>query len=224
MTTRGTFVVRVAAAMTIAVVFSSCVVAQQRRPAPGFGMQALRIQSPEVAADRQITFRVFAPQAEGVRLSGSDIPDVGQGLDMQKADEGLWEVNIGPVAPGAYRYRFDVDGVAVIDPRNPDTSQSNSNSDVASVGIPRSSKVSVPSRVSMLLSAAWDCVVNARQSATAQSVQKVLRISLLRTYLSFWTLGSTQRVAARDSVPGRARAAPFPRVLQALSIQIPKCG
>jgi enterochelin esterase family protein len=36
-------------------------------------------------------------------------------------------VKIGPIDPGAYRYNFNVDGVSVIDPKNPATSESNNN-------------------------------------------------------------------------------------------------
>src|SRR2546428_11143769 len=75
--------------------------------------------SPEVSADRQITFRLLAPQAESVRLTGSDIPGMGQGKPMTKGDKGIWEVTLGPIAPGSYRYNFNVNGVSVIDPRNP---------------------------------------------------------------------------------------------------------
>jgi enterochelin esterase family protein len=83
--------------------------------------------SPEVAADGRITFRLYAPNAEAVRLAGTDIPDNMQGAEMKKDDVGVWTVTLGPVAPGAYRYHFDVDGVAVIDPRNPATSEANAN-------------------------------------------------------------------------------------------------
>src|SRR5205085_6584849 len=38
-----------------------------------------------------------------------------------------WEVTLDKVNPGAYRYNFNVDGVTVIDPRNPLTSESNEN-------------------------------------------------------------------------------------------------
>ena len=38
---------------------------------------------------------------------------------MTKGTNGVWEVTVGPVDPGAYRYNFNVDGVTVIDPRNP---------------------------------------------------------------------------------------------------------
>jgi enterochelin esterase family protein len=39
----------------------------------------------------------------------------------------VWEVAVGPLPPGAYRYSFNVDGVIVVDPRNPKTSESNEN-------------------------------------------------------------------------------------------------
>ncbi|MBK9137853.1 MAG: esterase [Verrucomicrobia bacterium] len=84
--------------------------------------------SPEVTADRQVTFRVLAPKAESVRLAGSDLPGIGQGKDMAKGTNNVWEVTLGPLPPGSYRYHFNVDGVAVLDPRNPRTSESNENS------------------------------------------------------------------------------------------------
>jgi enterochelin esterase family protein len=101
--------------------------AEPARPAPGFGGQGPRVVSPEVAGDCKITFRVLAPKAEAVRLGGSDIPGNGQGASMTKETNGVWEVAIGPIPPGTYRYNFSVDGVAVIDPRNPATSESNEN-------------------------------------------------------------------------------------------------
>ena len=81
--------------------------------------------SPEVSADRRITFRINAPQARTVRVSGSDIPGLGQNGVMTKAENGIWTFTSAPVPPGAYRYNINVDGVAVIDPRNPLTSVSN---------------------------------------------------------------------------------------------------
>ena len=90
--------------------------------------QGPRVVSPEVSAERKITFRVLAPKAEGVRLSAGDIPGLGQGGgEMTKGTNGVWEVTVGPIEPGAYRYTFSVDGMAVIDPRNPATSESNEN-------------------------------------------------------------------------------------------------
>jgi enterochelin esterase family protein len=86
-----------------------------------------QVVSPEVSSDHKITFRILAPKVESVRLTGGDIPGLGQGSQMTKGTNGVWEVTIGPINPGAYRYNFNVDGVSVIDPRNPATSESNNN-------------------------------------------------------------------------------------------------
>jgi enterochelin esterase family protein len=83
--------------------------------------------SPEVLAEKKITFRIHAPKAETVRLFSSDIPGSGARVDMKKGENNIWEASVGPVEPGAYRYNFNVDGVSVIDPKNPSTSESNSN-------------------------------------------------------------------------------------------------
>jgi enterochelin esterase family protein len=88
--------------------------------------QAPAVVSPEVSVDRRLTFRIYAPQAENVRLNGGDIPGNKQS-PLTKADNGVWEVTLGPVPAGAYRYNFGVDGVATIDPRNGLTSESNTN-------------------------------------------------------------------------------------------------
>ena len=97
------------------------------QPAPARGPQGPQVVSPDVAADRRVTFRILAPKAEAVRLSGSDIPGNGQGAAMTKGTNGVWEVTLGPIEPGAYRYNFNVDGVSVIDPRSSAISESNNN-------------------------------------------------------------------------------------------------
>src|SRR4030095_4840792 len=83
--------------------------------------------SPEVSAEKTITFRIYAPQAQAVRLTASDIPALGQTAVLSKAENGVWSTTVGPVGPGAYRYNFNVDGVATIDPRSPASSESNAN-------------------------------------------------------------------------------------------------
>jgi enterochelin esterase-like enzyme len=95
-------------------------------PAPAAAPQPPAVVSPEVSADRRITFRIHAPQAQNVRLTGTDIPDNRQS-PLTKGENGVWEVTLGPVPAGAYRYHFNVDGVATIDPRNPATSESVAN-------------------------------------------------------------------------------------------------
>jgi enterochelin esterase-like enzyme len=89
----------------------------RRPPAP--------VTSPVVSEDRKITFRIHAPKAEAVRLSAGDIPGVGRGTALTKSENGVWEVTVGPVEPGSYRYRFSADGISIVDPRNPATSESN---------------------------------------------------------------------------------------------------
>jgi enterochelin esterase family protein len=56
------------------------------------------------------------------------MPEIGEGQTMEKDDEGVWQLTLGPIAPGTYRYRFDIDGVSASDPVNPATSESNGNS------------------------------------------------------------------------------------------------
>ena len=85
------------------------------------------VNSPEVGEDGSITFRIYAPNADTVRLSSSDLPGQMFGAIMDRDDEGEWSVKVGPFEPGSYRYNFNVDGLSVIDPVNPITSQSNAN-------------------------------------------------------------------------------------------------
>ena len=91
----------------------------------GRGNQPPPVNSQEVLPDRKITFRVYAPNAQAVRLAAGDVPNVAQVAQMTKNEAGIWETTVGPVEPGAYRYNFVVDGVTVIDPASPFTSESN---------------------------------------------------------------------------------------------------
>lgn len=88
----------------------------QNRPAP--------VVSPEVDAERNVTFRIRAPKVESVQVSSGDL-GLGQGKAMTKGENDVWEVKVGPVNPGAYRYKFNVDDLSVVDPTNPKTSESN---------------------------------------------------------------------------------------------------
>jgi len=86
--------------------------------------------SPVVQEDRTLVMKLFAPQAKSVRLGSGDLPGAnpfGPGVELKKSDEGVWEAKVGPVPGGTYRYHFLVDGVAVVDPRNPATSEANMN-------------------------------------------------------------------------------------------------
>src|SRR5205823_1771073 len=119
--------VRMAAATLLAVATLAAQPAAQPVAQPGRGGRGPQVTSPQVTEDRKVVFRILAPNAQAVRVSGGDIPGNGQGTPAVKGENGIWEATLGPVEPGAYRYNFNVDGVAVIDPRNPSTSESNTN-------------------------------------------------------------------------------------------------
>ena len=120
----------VAAALLAASAFAQAPapVGPQGRGRGGRGPQGPVVVSPVVSPDRHIAFRILAPQAQKVELRASDIIELAQTpAQFNKNAEGVWEATIGPVGPGAYRYTFVVDGVAVMDPRNPSVSESNNN-------------------------------------------------------------------------------------------------
>jgi len=77
----------------------------------------------ELAADHHVTFRLLAPNAQSVRTVATDIPGAASPLQMNKGSNGVWEVTIGPLDPGAYRYYFNVDGLYVEASRNPSTTE-----------------------------------------------------------------------------------------------------
>jgi enterochelin esterase-like enzyme len=89
--------------------------AQQSKPAQPSSPQPAPQVSPEVHADRSITFRFRAPNAVDVKLAleGADP------ASMQKDDHGVWTVTTAPLAPDYYGYDFVADGVRLIDPENP---------------------------------------------------------------------------------------------------------
>src|SRR5688572_18779998 len=78
--------------------------------------------SPEVRDDRTVTFRLKAPDAQTVALTGGPILlAVGKGntpIPFEKGAEGVWTLTVGPLKPNMYIYRLVVDGVAVVDPNN----------------------------------------------------------------------------------------------------------
>jgi enterochelin esterase family protein len=115
-------------AVLVVVVAASAAPAQPPRQA---AVAPPPVVSPEIAAERDVTLRLRAPRADQVMLtSGGDIPGVPfeAGLAMAKGADGVWQIKLPSIESGAYRYRFDVDGVPTADPNNPLTSQANGNS------------------------------------------------------------------------------------------------
>jgi enterochelin esterase-like enzyme len=78
--------------------------------------------SPEVRDDRTLTFRLRAPNANTVGLTGGPILlALGKGstpVPFEKGADGVWTLTVGPVKPNHYVYRLVIDGVPVPDPNN----------------------------------------------------------------------------------------------------------
>ena len=77
---------------------------------------AANLESAEVLPDHRVVFRIYAPEAKAVSVSGEiDVPLRGA---LQKDDKGVWSITLGPLPPDYYTYSFTVDGVRTADPRN----------------------------------------------------------------------------------------------------------
>ena len=83
--------------------------AAQGPPAP--------VRSPEVHPDRTVTFRLRAPQAALVELTGEVVRGKGP-QPMTKGSDGVWSLTVGPLAPEIWIYNFRVQGVELPDPSN----------------------------------------------------------------------------------------------------------
>ncbi|MGV3558726.1 alpha/beta hydrolase-fold protein [Larkinella arboricola] len=73
------------------------------------------VVSPQVNADKTVTFRYLSPAAQEVKLSGQFLKAP---IEMTKDAQGIWSVTVGPVKPDIYPYSFQVNGVTVMDPAN----------------------------------------------------------------------------------------------------------
>ena len=82
--------------------------APARRPAPA------PLVSPESLGNGGVTFRLKAPKASEVKVSGQFGPE----LPLTRDDQGVWSVTVPSVPAGVHEYKFLVDGLGVIDPQN----------------------------------------------------------------------------------------------------------
>ena len=90
-------------------------------PASVLAQQALwgssKIVSPEINEDNTVTFRLHAPKAVKVQVSG-DFLAKGT-ADLVENKEGVWEYKTPePLVPELYSYTFLVDGLKINDPNN----------------------------------------------------------------------------------------------------------
>ena len=105
-------------------------------PGPGPGARGgvanlpVVTRSPEAGPDRRVTFRLLAPKASEVILTGEFMEG---SRSLQKDDQGVWSVTVGPLEPEIYNYNFTIDGVRTIDPNNPNVKTGSTASTIQSI-------------------------------------------------------------------------------------------
>jgi enterochelin esterase-like enzyme len=76
------------------------------------------LQTVVVAADNRVTFKIYAPKASSVTVSGDFLMGAPP-ASLSKSEDGVWSFTSNPIPPDSYTYNFSVDGVTVLDTRNP---------------------------------------------------------------------------------------------------------
>ena len=79
------------------------------------------IISPEINDNKTVTFRLSAPHAKEVKITGDWMPMEGWvpgATAMGKDEKGIWIHSTDPLEPELYSYAFLVDGLRVHDPNN----------------------------------------------------------------------------------------------------------
>ena len=99
-----------------------------------FAQQALfggqPIVSPEINDDNSVTFRLLAPNAESVIVTGDFLPtemvqspmgemEAPGKAEMTKDEKGVWSYTSEPLESELYDYSFVIDGFTTTDPSNP---------------------------------------------------------------------------------------------------------
>lgn len=110
--------------LTLMIAVCATMMAQQAL----WGFSALK--SPEINPDNTVTFRIHAPKAISVKVTGDFLPtqkmetpfglvDVPGTADLTEGKDGVWEYTTpSPVSPELYSYSFIVDGQKMNDPSN----------------------------------------------------------------------------------------------------------
>ncbi|HWA08743.1 MAG TPA: alpha/beta hydrolase-fold protein [Opitutaceae bacterium] len=100
------------------------------QPAAAGAAPTRSLASPEISADRRVTFRLSAPKATEVSVSGEFMAG---SKALEKGADGVWSVTVGPIDPEIYYYNFTVDGVHTIDPGNPQVKSGSTASTIQSI-------------------------------------------------------------------------------------------
>jgi L-ascorbate metabolism protein UlaG (beta-lactamase superfamily)/enterochelin esterase-like enzyme len=76
------------------------------------------VVSPQVLPDWCVIFRLRAPNARDVTITGDFWLVQNRTEKLVKDDQGVWSVTLGPFSPDLYSYAFNVDGTSIPDPVN----------------------------------------------------------------------------------------------------------
>ena len=87
------------------------------------------VKSPEINADGTVTFRLYAPKAVTVRLTGDFLPqqkiqtqfgemETAGNVEMKEDSAGVWSFTSQKLEPELYSYNFIVNGMRYLDPSN----------------------------------------------------------------------------------------------------------
>jgi len=77
-----------------------------------------RVVSPELHADKSVTFKIFSPESDKITISGNWMDGWGASEALIKNDTGLWTLTVGPLEPEIYTYSFSSNGIRFLDPAN----------------------------------------------------------------------------------------------------------
>ncbi|WP_297094517.1 esterase [uncultured Draconibacterium sp.] len=107
------FTIKQLLVLALGVFLMSAVQAQEIQQRRG-----VQVVSPEIGGDNTVTFRLYAEDAHSVTVSGSWL-GMGENLEMKKGSDGVWSATTKALEPSMYHYNFMLDGVSILDPRNP---------------------------------------------------------------------------------------------------------
>ena len=100
--------------LTLLLVGSLSAIAQQAL------FSSAAVKSPEINPDNSVTFRLYAPKAVTVELTGDFLPEKTPVVKMTEDSAGVWSFTSDILEPELYSYCFFVNGMRYLDPSNMD--------------------------------------------------------------------------------------------------------
>ena len=98
--------------LTLLLVGSLSAIAQQAL------FSSAAVKSPEINPDNSVTFRLYAPKAVTVELTGDFLPEKTPVVKMTEDSAGVWSFTSDILEPELYSYCFFVNGMRYLDPSN----------------------------------------------------------------------------------------------------------